>query len=60
MRTLTVYLLDGTRETFTLARSAGYACSRYEYRLDDAVLTVVQADTVHYFPLSTIRKWETS
>lgn len=58
MSDLTIYLNDGTREDFTLTQGGGFGYGRYEYKVGPEVLTVIQADVVHCFPLVSIRKWE--
>jgi hypothetical protein len=54
---LTVELNDGTTEEFPLARGgSSYVYDRYEYRLTPEALTVIQGNSTHTFPLTSVKK----
>lgn len=57
MRTLTVTLLDGATEDFTVGVHRNSLGLRWDYTVTEVAIVIDQGDRQTSYPLATIRKW---
>jgi hypothetical protein len=57
MRTLTVTLIDGATEDFTVGVHRNALGLRWDYAVTEVALVIDQGDQQTSYPLTNIRKW---